>query len=362
MSDYKPQRTFTASVGDPSTDLAGPEALEHDLDELAKMFNPDAVHDDETPGGIGPGNLNFNPYNSPNFTGVPKSPTAAKGTATDQIATTAFVHNAKDVFVAIKHMTSGQAIGAAIAADKAVFAIDGSYNRVYSFAGLKSIGGTNYYVFQSEDSIIDEYGNGYIDSLLCKTTGPNWYTGPQYVIAGANWVSALLAAKAYIDSPTFTGNPKAPTPSDDSSNKSITTREYVDGKDAKIRTFFAIYGASTFEELQNAIDFVRPIVIVKPTELYKHYTVVNFYKYDDNTMLFVTISYESISSDGSLAGLNVTVFKVAKSGSSTIWSSKLNSFDNSEYSVFVDEDDNNKRYLYRFYARDGHPAISLSEE
>lgn len=37
---------------------------------------------------------NFSPINSPNFTGIPKAPTAAIGTNTTQIATTAFVQNA----------------------------------------------------------------------------------------------------------------------------------------------------------------------------------------------------------------------------------------------------------------------------
>jgi hypothetical protein len=37
---------------------------------------------------------NFAPINSPNFTGVPTAPTAAAGSQTGQLATTAFVHNA----------------------------------------------------------------------------------------------------------------------------------------------------------------------------------------------------------------------------------------------------------------------------
>ena len=44
------------------------------------------------------GNSN-SPWNivSPNLTGTPVAPTAAAGTNTTQVATTAFVHNAKDV-------------------------------------------------------------------------------------------------------------------------------------------------------------------------------------------------------------------------------------------------------------------------
>lgn len=56
---YKPQRTFNGTQGNPSTDTMGPEQLSHDIDELCKMFNPNAIHDGGAEGGIGADNLNF---------------------------------------------------------------------------------------------------------------------------------------------------------------------------------------------------------------------------------------------------------------------------------------------------------------
>lgn len=46
--------------------------------------------------------------NSPELTGVPTAPTAAKGTNTNQIATTAFVHDALDNTEIIDEITEEQ--------------------------------------------------------------------------------------------------------------------------------------------------------------------------------------------------------------------------------------------------------------
>jgi hypothetical protein len=61
MSDnvYYPDIKFRGREGQPSRDDMGPETLRGDLDKLAKMFNPNSVHEDDTPGGISPENLNF---------------------------------------------------------------------------------------------------------------------------------------------------------------------------------------------------------------------------------------------------------------------------------------------------------------
>lgn len=52
-----PTRIFTANEGDYSTELAGPDALEQDLDNITRMFNPLSTHKDGSPGGIGKENL-----------------------------------------------------------------------------------------------------------------------------------------------------------------------------------------------------------------------------------------------------------------------------------------------------------------
>jgi hypothetical protein len=56
---YFPNRNFNGQEGHLSVDDEGPEVLSADIDEINKMFNPTAVHEDGTPGGISEDNLNF---------------------------------------------------------------------------------------------------------------------------------------------------------------------------------------------------------------------------------------------------------------------------------------------------------------
>lgn len=58
----KPTRQFSADAGEQSIGLKGPDAIEADFDKLMKMFDPEAVHSDSSPGGItgenfGPGSI-----------------------------------------------------------------------------------------------------------------------------------------------------------------------------------------------------------------------------------------------------------------------------------------------------------------
>lgn len=53
----KPERQFSANEGDYSIGLAGPDAIEADIDTLARMFDPLTTHSDGTPGGIGTDNI-----------------------------------------------------------------------------------------------------------------------------------------------------------------------------------------------------------------------------------------------------------------------------------------------------------------
>lgn len=59
MSDFKPSRYFSADDGDYSTGRSGADAIEFDIDEINKMFDPNASHFDGTRGGIGKTNLKF---------------------------------------------------------------------------------------------------------------------------------------------------------------------------------------------------------------------------------------------------------------------------------------------------------------
>lgn len=53
----RPQRTFSADVGEASTGTAGPDQIEYDIDVINKMFNPATTHADGTTGGIGTNNM-----------------------------------------------------------------------------------------------------------------------------------------------------------------------------------------------------------------------------------------------------------------------------------------------------------------
>lgn len=53
----KPERQFSANEGDYSIGLAGPDAIEADIDTLSRMFDPLTTHSDGTDGGIGEENI-----------------------------------------------------------------------------------------------------------------------------------------------------------------------------------------------------------------------------------------------------------------------------------------------------------------
>lgn len=56
----KPVREFSANEGDYSIGLSGPDAIEKDIDTLARMFDPLTTHDGGLPGGIGTENIQNN--------------------------------------------------------------------------------------------------------------------------------------------------------------------------------------------------------------------------------------------------------------------------------------------------------------
>ena len=56
---YKPIINFNGESGQPSADSMGPETLQQDLIELAKMFDPEATHQGGEQGGIALDNLDF---------------------------------------------------------------------------------------------------------------------------------------------------------------------------------------------------------------------------------------------------------------------------------------------------------------
>lgn len=59
----KPERQFNANEGDYSIGLAGPDAIEEDIDTLARMFDPLTTHSDGSTGGISTENIQENVIN-----------------------------------------------------------------------------------------------------------------------------------------------------------------------------------------------------------------------------------------------------------------------------------------------------------
>lgn len=94
----------------------------------------------------------YAPKASPTFTGTPKAPTAAAGTNTTQIATTAFVQNAVSsidgVFIGTYNSTTFAEFNAAYKAGKALFVVHSSINRVYVMISATP---DSYYGFVSWD-------------------------------------------------------------------------------------------------------------------------------------------------------------------------------------------------------------------
>ena len=110
-------------------------ATEHEFTIVNKNTYETAKCASDSWSGYGPYTLA--PVMSPNFTGTPKAPTPTAGDNSTKIATTAFVKNATtgldNVFIAEVDVTTYAEVAAAIAAKKAVFAID-EYGVFYTYA------------------------------------------------------------------------------------------------------------------------------------------------------------------------------------------------------------------------------------
>ena len=136
------------------------------------------------------------PLASPTFTGTPAAPTAAAGTNTTQIATTAFVKAACD------------AISASLA---------GAFNFKGIVANL------------TELEAIENPSNGDVYQVTNPGTGK---TNAEYVYDSTNsWIELGtvidLSGYAPLASPVLTGTPTAPTPTSGDDSTKIATTAYV---------------------------------------------------------------------------------------------------------------------------------------
>lgn len=136
---------------------------------------------------------------SPTFTGTPKAPTAAAGTNTTQIATTAFVKTAID--------------NSAVTVDSSLS--DSSTNPVQNKIIKSALDG--------------KANTGDIPTATSTTPKANGTAavGSETKWAKGDHVHPSDTTKANLASPTFTGTPKAPTASKGTSTTQLATTAYV---------------------------------------------------------------------------------------------------------------------------------------
>ena len=183
------------------------------------------------------------PLASPTFTGTPKAPTASAGTNTTQIATTAFVKSALDSnFVVITGTVS----------NVNQVTIQKTPTEIYNYLNA----GTSVYVkalYEGNDpyyptstvsihrinSIKFEGNSGsqlytiYVN--LCPSYEPDnlsIYEGYGTGNVSDSSITFSVKGKLYatLESPTFTGTPKAPTPTAGDSSTKIATTAFVAGE------------------------------------------------------------------------------------------------------------------------------------
>jgi phage-related tail fiber protein len=153
----------------------------------------------------------FAPINSPAFTGSPTAPTAAPGTNTQQIATTAFV-------TAVRALLN-TAIG--LKAPLASPVLTGTPTAPTAAAGNNSTQiATTAFIQTALAALVDSSPDA-LNTLneLATALGndPNF----------ATTITNALGLKAPLANPTFTGDPKAPTPATGDNDTSIATTAFV---------------------------------------------------------------------------------------------------------------------------------------
>lgn len=170
------------------------------------------------------------PLASPALTGTPTAPTAAPGTNTTQVATTAFVAAAVGAL-------SYQPLDADLTSIAALTTT--SYGR--DFLTLANAGAARTYL--ALGTMATETASNYAPlaspALTGTPTAPTGTTGVSstqvatqafVMSSAAGLITFALSGYATLASPAFTGNPTAPTPSVDDNDTSVATTAYVIGQ------------------------------------------------------------------------------------------------------------------------------------
>ncbi len=170
------------------------------------------------------GNLNWRdaatlsggaPLNSPAFTGIPTAPTAAAGTNTTQLATTAFVTAADN----LKANLASPTFTGTVTAPTFVGNLTGNATTATTVTTNANLTGP----VTSVGNVTSITNGAITNAMLANTAVAN--------LSGTNTGDQNLAPYALLNSPTFTGTPAAPTAAAGTNTTQLATTAFVTAAD-----------------------------------------------------------------------------------------------------------------------------------
>lgn len=217
---YKPHRTFNGVEGQPSRDTMGPEQISHDIDELCKMFDPNATHSGGAPGGITTDNMSLSGLDINDLGGIASTTIKAfrvSGGLLEYSTDGTTYLSAEHIYVATYGTTTFNQVNIQYQTlHKLVIVF---YNdRVYVCTGYKTV--TGYAPFY-------EFTNISANEVKYITL-----SSPGWADIGLPYSNVNLNDLAPKSSPTFTGSPKAPTPPEGDNSTRLATTEFVERRAA----------------------------------------------------------------------------------------------------------------------------------
>jgi predicted anti-sigma-YlaC factor YlaD len=179
------------------------------------------------------------PIDSPTFTGTPIAPTADASTNTDQVATTKFVSGAiSDTKTWISKQPFAGALPQVSSDWSATSGVAQILNKPTTIAGY---GITDAYTktdVDNKDSSTLSSAKSYTDTAIANlvNSAPSTLDTLKEIAdqltndeSAVSALTNVVGTKAPLDSPTFTGTPKAPTPTSGDNTTQIATTEFVSG-------------------------------------------------------------------------------------------------------------------------------------